>query len=152
MADFFDNDAIRSRIEYYMESNGLTASAFADKASISRSTLSNILSGKSQITFPTLNRIIETYPDCNPNWLLIGGEAAPEEGLFAENKEVKPLENRFFEKELQEYKEKARELSFEIDRLKKTISQMESVENKTIDKIMVFYNDNSFETYTINKK
>lgn len=151
MAEYFDNDAIRDRISSYIDKQGLTASAFADQAGISRSTLSNILAGKSQITLPTLNRIIETYSDCNPDWLLLGLDSAVDEGGDTLFSPAKPAENRFLEKELTECREKLTQQNTELELLHTKLKELEARHQKTVDKIMVFYSDSSFETYILKK-
>lgn len=147
MADYFDNDAICSRIQQFIEDQQLTAKAFAEKAGIPASTISNNLSGKTQITIPTLNKIIETYPDCNPRWLITGGDCYSMDDNDGNDLFAKPRENQKFEAELKSCQEKLTEQKNEIDRLKQELEYYEQMKTRSIDKILVFYSDNFTETY-----
>lgn len=63
---------MQHRIRTIMESTGLTQQQFADRISISPSTLSNIFNGKTQPTNKLFSAVHNTFPEINVNWLLFG--------------------------------------------------------------------------------
>lgn len=64
---------IISRLDQFIGSLGLTSSQFADRIGLSRSSLSQILSGRNKSISDTLLRKIHAaYPEFNVAWLLFG--------------------------------------------------------------------------------
>ena len=67
---------VRDRIAKIIASEGLTASAFAEKIGIQRSNVSHILNGRngqpSNPSFEVLQKILETFPKYNTEWLVMG--------------------------------------------------------------------------------
>lgn len=64
---------ISERLKIYINTTGLTYAQFADRAGISRPTLSQILSGRNKsVNDIFLRKLIEAFPLLNPSWLLIG--------------------------------------------------------------------------------
>ena len=55
-----------------MEVHNLSASQLADKLGIQRSGLSHILSGRNRPGLDFAIKVLEKFPDINPDWLLLG--------------------------------------------------------------------------------
>ena len=92
------------RLKNWMEYEGLIPSALADNIGVNRATISHILSGRNKPSIDFLEKLLNTYPKINTNWLISG---------------VGYMQNDIMEKEL--------------------------VSSKKIGKVVVFYDDNSFE-------
>ena len=60
------------RIELIMQSQGLTASQFADRIGIQRSGLSHILSGRNKPSLDFVLKVLKAFPELDPVWLLQG--------------------------------------------------------------------------------
>ena len=65
-------DYMNNRIEKIMEVYNLSASQLADKLGIQRSGLSHILSGRNRPGLDFAIKVLEKFPDINPDWLLLG--------------------------------------------------------------------------------
>ena len=63
---------ITDRIKHLMESKGLSAVAFAEKLGIQRSGLSHLFSGRNRPSLDLILKILEVFPDIQPEWLLQG--------------------------------------------------------------------------------
>ena len=61
-----------SRIEKLIQSKKLTASAFADKIRVPRSTISHILSGRNNASLDVVQKILDAFPDVRTEWLVRG--------------------------------------------------------------------------------
>ena len=92
------------RLKNWMESESLKPSVLADAIGVNRATISHILSGRNKPSIDFLEKLLNTYPDINANWLISG-----------------------------------------IGYMQKNIEEKEVVSIKKIDKVVVFYDDNSFE-------
>ncbi len=67
-----DVDAIKTRILSMMEQLGMTPSAFADQAGISRSALTHLASGRNKVTLDMINKIVQGFDEWNPEWIIFG--------------------------------------------------------------------------------
>ena len=63
---------VRDRIAKIIASEGLTASAFADKIGIQRSNVSHILNGRNNPSLELLQKILASFPKYNTEWLVMG--------------------------------------------------------------------------------
>jgi DNA-binding XRE family transcriptional regulator len=106
-------------IDYY----GETASSFAEKIGVQRSSISHILSGRNKPSLEFVLKMIASFPEVGLYWLLNGKGEFPSVATSANlTTEVPPIS----------VKEKM------PSELKK---------DKTIDRIVIFYSDGSFKNF-----
>ena len=111
-------------IDYYGES----ASSFAEKIGVQRSSISHILSGRNKPSLEFVLKVVKAFPEVNLYWLLNGKGAFPDES-------TEPLSPT------PEFSSKT----------KSTPSVVPGDDNKAIDKIIIFYKDGSFQSYETNR-
>ncbi|RAV28750.1 helix-turn-helix domain-containing protein [Sinomicrobium soli] len=74
------------RLQQVLEYYGVSASAFADRIGVQRSSISHILSGRNKPSLEFVLRILQAYPEVELYWLLNGkgtfpaGKEKPETG------------------------------------------------------------------------
>ncbi|MDL2309044.1 helix-turn-helix domain-containing protein [Bacteroidales bacterium OttesenSCG-928-C03] len=61
-------DRIKNVQEYF----GLTATQFADKIELNRSSLTHIYTGRNQPSLDVARKILQTFPEINSDWLIMG--------------------------------------------------------------------------------
>ena len=92
--------SISNRIALIIKNQQLTNSAFADKIGVQRSNISHILSGRSKPGLDFLEKVLETFPRVNAEWLVTGkvkqeavSEMTPQAttSLFDENKTIEKV-------------------------------------------------------------
>ena len=105
-----------------MEYHGLTASLFADKISVQRSSISHILSGRNKPSLDFILKVTNTFKDVDIYWLLNG------KGTFPKIKEEKS--------------NTAPSTLFTTEKIAKQIPT-----EKMIQRIVVFYSDGTFDEY-----
>jgi DNA-binding XRE family transcriptional regulator len=106
-------------IDYY----GETASSFAEKIGVQRSSISHILSGRNKPSLEFVLKMIASFPEVGLYWLLNGKGEFPSVATSANlTTEVPP--NSVKEKMPSELKK-----------------------DKTIDRIVIFYSDGSFKNF-----
>lgn len=72
-------DNFVNRLEFLLQHYEFTASTFADKIGVQRSSLSHLLSGRNKPSLDLIMKIYEAFPELNLYWLLKGeGEFLPE--------------------------------------------------------------------------
>lgn len=155
---------IVSRIKTFLSQKGIAYSIFADKCDIPRPTLSQLLNGRNKkVSNEVLDKIHLAYPELSIMWLMFGeGEMMSEIGknitneqtsIFDESSEFeqdKPNENK--KQNLIESNSVAEALQALSNNMVKK-QEPDSCRNneKRIVNIMVFYSDNSFESFVPNK-
>lgn len=154
------------RLKSLIEALGLSDSQFADKCSISRSTLSLILSGKNKkISDVMLSQIHEAFPEVSILWLLFGegdkfkndkeeieNQNLNGENLFfqgkttANDEELNLVNLKQLENIIQEVVNKSFNSSFNaLENL--VLKTPETSNQRKVSKITVYYGDSTFETF-----
>lgn len=114
------------RLEKVMEYYGETASSFAHKIGVQRSSISHILSGRNKPSLDFVLKVLNQFPEVELYWLLKG------KGSFPKTPEP-ILDNA-----------SAKELSFQKTESMHHISKNAS---KDIKRIVIFYTDGTFENF-----
>lgn len=156
---------IVSRIKTFLSVNGISNSIFADKCDIPRPTLSQLLNGRNKkVSNEVLDKIHIAYPDLSMMWLMFGeGEMLSEIGKNITNVQSSIFdENEEFETEKlidsnDTNIEDASSVAMVLQSLSKTVDNNKKIkqeglsDEKRIVNIMVFYSDNSFESFVPSK-
>lgn len=146
---------MKDRIKKIMDNENLTPARFADKLQINRAVVSHILNGRNNPSLDVVMKILSEMDYINSDWLINGtgsmyrdgyvSESRIEQGLFAED-----AVNADKEQEIREYpKEKHVQQSNLYP--KSTVQQRVDMNinvNKKIKEIIIYYSDNTFETFT----
>lgn len=156
---------IVSRIKTFLSVNGISNSIFADKCDIPRPTLSQLLNGRNKkVSNEVLDKIHIAYPDLSMMWLMFGeGEMLSEIGKNITNVQSSIFDaNEEFETEKlidsnDTNIEDASSVAMVLQSLSKTVDNNKKIkqeglsDEKKIVNIMVFYSDNSFESFVPSK-
>lgn len=126
------DQGIAARLQVIFEREGISASIFADKIGVQRSAISHILSGRNKPGFDLLQKIIAKFPTINTEWLITGlGDPYKQP--------VKQIQTTLFDPPT------TQKQSVEVTPVNTMPSQPEG--NRTIERIVIFYSDKTFETY-----
>lgn len=148
---------MKERILKIIEKERLTPARFAESIGIQRSAMSHIASGRNNPSLDVVTKILERYPYINSEWLLFG--KGPMCNTTEENTNEAPSlfnENGVNRPEIQVKPEYARETQVKTSVYERKQPEIEKViykepPAKTISKIMVFYSDNTFDTFVLEK-
>ncbi len=114
------------RLEKILGYYDLSASVFADKIKVQRSSISHLLSGRNKPSLEFVLKVIKTFPEVNLYWLLNGKGTFPPLST-SQSKTIAPTQHPILQKE--------------------EAPTVQSTKEKTIEKIIIFYNDGSFKSY-----
>lgn len=168
-----EDSPIIQRLKEFIASTGLTSTQFADKASIPRPTLSQLLHGRNKsINNQILAKLDESFPELDVVWLLFGRKSGqvssnikisePQidaffDGKQPEQSDPKPVTsspnnvfNRCQELEsAQTRKNEAPQPIFPASQINEEILKNITDDSgaRKITSIIVLYSDNSFETF-----
>lgn len=106
-----------NRLKNIMDYHQLSASTFADKVGVQRSSISHILSGRNKPSLDFILKVTSEFKDVDIHWLLNGKGVFPKD---TSNNSTPPTPSLF---------------------------QESSNDGKRIQRIVVFYNDGTFDEY-----
>ena len=138
---------MNERLQQFLSAENLTQSQFADSINVARASISHILAGRNKPGFEFIESVARRYPSLNIEWFITGRgkmyksaseapaapvspvieDAIPAEDLFAAH--VESIKSNTLDRHAQTFKKE-----------------------KNISKILVFYNDGTFEEYTNGKE
>ncbi len=110
------------RLEKMIHYYGLSASSFAEKIGVQRSSISHILSGRNKPSLEFIMKVLSSFPEVDLYWLLNGKGAFPKQDEKSKKNIVIP------------------------EPIKTKHSKSTSTD-KTIQRIVIFYSDGSFEDF-----
>ena len=112
------------RLQKVMDYYGESASSFAEKVGVQRSSISHILSGRNKPSLEFILKILSTFPEVELYWLLNGKGQFPGSSKF-EQKTVLPSTAHNPEIKIKE----------KLDT------------DKSIERIVIFFSDGSFKNF-----
>lgn len=147
-------DDFIKRLEIILDYYNLSASAFADKISVQRSSLSHLLSGRNKPSLDFIIKVIEVFPEVDLYWILNGKGTFPKsENTSNHFEEVKSasIETPFIQTELESPNlfSATASKNFEKEIQPTEINHHTPTANTsgTIERIVIFYKDGTFKNY-----
>lgn len=128
-----NSEDFAKRLQIVLEYYDLSAAAFADAIDVGRSSISHILSGRNKPSLDFVLKIVQTYPEVELYWLLNGKGSFPASTANQTGKQIPPV-----------ITEENRQQNEQVP--KANILEEKSI-GKPIKKIVIFYQDGSFEAY-----
>ena len=117
-----NSDNFIKRLQKIMDYYGESASSFAEKIGVQRSSISHILSGRNKPSLDFVLKVLHSFPEVELYWLLNG------KGVF-------PAEAK-------------KEIPAELKSPQTTIKKMvPTTSDKAIERIVIFYKDGSFQNF-----
>ena len=77
---------IVARLEFLLSHYGISASVFAERIGVQRSSLSHLLSGRNRPSLDFVMRTVEAFPEVDLYWLLYGKGRFPAEEIGSDAK------------------------------------------------------------------
>jgi len=128
------------KLEHILSYYQLTASSFADKIGVQRSSISHLLSGRNKPGLEFVIKIVDCFPEVDLYWFLMNVGTFPKSEKVEKKEFVQPNEAKITQPEEVVYEQKASPITIEQPNLKK-------VEPDSIEKIIILYKDGSFKKY-----
>ncbi len=147
-------DDFIKRLEIILDYYNLSASAFADKINVQRSSLSHLLSGRNKPSLDFIIKVIEVFPEVDLYWILNG------KGNFPKSENVVPTvletEKKTPSQPIEENTNSELDLFSTVEkRITSTLSESNPVESiktennsdEEIERIVVFFKNGTFKNY-----
>ena len=141
-----NNSEFADRLLKIMEYNQLSASAFADRIHVQRSSISHLLSGRNKPSLDFVMKVIKEFEEVELYWLLNGKGSYPATGPAK-----KILSNSMAPAPTSENRENSEvRTQAETPVSKSTATEKETQaepHDRAIERIVVFYSDGTFKAY-----
>lgn len=125
------------RLHKILEFYELSAAGFADKIEVGRSSISHILSGRNKPSLDFVMKVVKSFPEVELYWLLNGKGSFPPSDKGSQEPEV--------QKEVSSAPRLQEETSSENNEIPFPFPQQGK--SKPINKIVIFYEDGTFEAF-----
>lgn len=147
---------MEDRLIQLLKAEGINPTRFAERIGVQRSSMSHILSGRNKPSYDFIVKILESFPALNPDWLLRGkglmykSDIPYQPGLFdtittqdQAEKNVRDEDSLLVKSEdPTEYR-----VSPARDKGAKEIIETKALPGREVEKIVIFYSDQTFSEY-----
>ena len=152
-------DDFIKRLEIILDYYSLSASGFADKVGVQRSSLSHLLSGRNKPSLDFMLKIIEHFPEVDLYWILNGKGSFPKSEIKIESNfvNVAPVLTKNIEENSTEdlpnlfSDENENQKKTVFENVKNTFSNTENMSSSRneseIERIVIFYKNGNFKNY-----
>jgi transcriptional regulator with XRE-family HTH domain len=157
------------RIKLIMDNEHLSPSAFADQLQLGRAVISHILNGRNNPSLDVVTRILAKLNYINSDWLLTGDGSMYKEGYGERGQKIAPpipisqnQPNLFSQDEISMPKDTDKTEYRKENIVKEPLVVPENTINQSIvyqkapqrkiAKIIIYYTDNTFETFESDNK
>jgi transcriptional regulator with XRE-family HTH domain len=140
------------RLQKIMDRNDLNASSFAERIHVGRSSISHILSGRNKPSLDFVIHTVKEFPEVDLYWLLNGTGTYPKTELSqvaspaVNNPASIPRDIEAEPSRPEPTKTESQDL-FSTAENEKSTFKLKSVEGKNIQKVILLYDDGSFEYF-----
>lgn len=142
-------DDFIKRLEIILDYYNLSASAFADKINVQRSSLSHLLSGRNKPSLDFIIKVIEVFPEVDLYWILNGKGTFPksEKNFSIQSTKQEVTSDETNTPDLFSTDQTNSKQPFINNEIEKKSISLSNSEVKTIERIVIFYTDGSFKNY-----
>ncbi len=141
-----EETSINDRVIQVMKLKNMSPSQFADITRINRATISQLTANRNNPSFSTIMSILETFPEIDANWLLLGRKSVAQNIDNQENVNSTQLHQLDIFNNQQSENQTVNNIPVQ-DIKNEHIFTEGKTESKKIEKIVVFYTDKSFSEY-----
>lgn len=141
---------MKDRINQLLNSEGLSASKFADIIGVQRSSMSHILSGRNNPSLDFIQKIMRSFPNVSGDWLISGsGEMTKSQDSSSLFQELIKEENSvpYQSSQPPKLKKENSEVSQNKADQMPDLDMSAFLSDKKIEKVVVFYSDKTFKEY-----
>ena len=149
---------MNERIQQFLNVKGLSASEFADRIGVQRSNVTHVLHGRNKPSFQFIEKMMKEFPEINAKWLILGEGEIVGGGVVANEQQSKKeagiwdqpdfqLAQKTLEPEVQN-RPVGNDSQQSEGREKSHVFTAISQSSKPIERIVVFYSDQTFSQYT----
>lgn len=143
---------MQERLSLLLKENKMTAVRFAEIMGVQASSISHLLSGRNKPNFDFIVKLLERFPEINPDWFILGkgdmfrvSQRVSTDSTDSSASFFKTDPEFTFAQEQENREPRPENKRGPISMLPKSFS------NKTIHQVIILYNDDTFSIYSPSK-
>ena len=133
-----DSEEFSNRLKLIMDTNHISATLFAEKLNVPRSSISHLLSGRNKPSLEFVLKVLKNFPDVELYWLLNGDGVYPMP--LAKKQDHTPT--------LFNEQDSEQQASLKVSQNIQNKNEFENPKSDEIDRIVIFFKDGSFKSYS----
>ncbi len=133
-----NSEHFAKRLQKILEFYDISAATFAEAIDVGRSSISHILSGRNKPSLDFVMKVVQTYPEVELYWLLNGKGSFPPENTN-ETKATPLVDNK--------EKDVIFSTGAEVKEINEDFKIPTKFMNKKLKKVILLYEDGSFEAF-----
>ncbi len=138
---------MQDQIQEILRREDLSASQFADKIGVQRSSVSHVISGRNKPGFDFIHKILEAFPGISAEWLITGlGE------MYKQRRPAEELFDGPFSETSPAKDEKKLSAKVESPGMKEQEGPQRTDDTREVERVIVFYSDKTFREYRTEKQ
>lgn len=145
---------MNNRLKQFLAVENISQSQFADSINIVRATVSHVLSGRNYPSYDFLKALMTRYPRLNIEWLMFGkGKMYKEPAISEQPRDDAslfddiPQESTLMDKKFPTTENSIENIKSSNDNTTLTKSSEKSVNQRNISKIVIFFDDGTFQEF-----
>ncbi|WP_298757535.1 helix-turn-helix transcriptional regulator [uncultured Psychroserpens sp.] len=120
-----NNEEFTKRLQKVIDFYGESASSFAEKIGVQRSSISHILSGRNKPSLDFVLKVLSSFPEVELYWLMNGKGNFPSKKIKTSTLPISEVEKNPISE----------------------IPQISKSDDKSIERIVIFYKDGTFKNF-----
>ncbi len=137
-----NNEEFAKRLKKVLDYYQLSASAFAEKIGVQRSSISHLLSGRNKPSLDFILKVLNNFEEVELYWLLNGKGTFPKSIKKEKQEKEMTAPTLFSQVNEPDFVQSEDKTPYNISNPTKNKNK-----NKEIDRIVIFYKDGSFDAY-----
>jgi len=137
-----------------MDYANINAGELANRLEVQRSNISHILNGRNKPSAAFIEKMLNVFPDLNARWLLTGegsminSALLPTAEQLSETIKYKQQPVKIEDSIEEETKSKQTAEKQSVEKTTKETSRLQNLWDDAVDKIVLFYKDGTFSSYS----
>lgn len=142
-----NSTAFTSRLQKLLDYYSLSASGFATKIGVQRSSISHILSGRNKPSLDFVMKVLHTFEEVSIEWLVDGKGEFPKQAVVTPTNTPPPVQESNADLFSEELIEAEKVTPKEVNISEAQESPLSNPSDKKIIKVILLYADGSFDAF-----
>jgi len=138
---------MQDRLLKLLTGKQLTATRFAEIIGVQKSSISHILSGRNKPSFDFIEKILQKFPEINPEWLITGKGGMYRQSVQATLFDSPPNILDEAQRVTPSNTTKAPVNEASTDKIGESHLPMNAINKKDVERVMIFFKDKTFSEY-----
>lgn len=139
---------LNEKIKQILIEKNISPSLFADEIGIQRSSISHILAGRNKPSLDIVQKIIRRFPEIGLNWIMDDESLPADQNEYLERQaSYAPVHDR--KAQYPTASDSTRKYNHNTTRTRENVAVNETAsrQDKSVERILIFYNDGTFQEF-----